>query len=464
MAGGRGGASRRGVNVQRAACGSARSVSKTTVRRSAPPMIALLLAALALSAFAAIAPAAASKEADAPFVESVIGAIPGYDRMTDYERVEALRKYVYRRTVVSGGADSLLESDPWSAALDVIFSIQDSNRGGMWCGGAAAMLTRIYNAAGFRAIGYTYGVEEAGFNHVTTLVEVNGEFYLQDAYLNFAFATSAGAPMPFREVLAGLTRGEAPIISQTIAARRLLGGAESIHRSWADPDYGFSTTCDGSQTPTVCSAVMTFATFNKTFFLADEINEWLRARGYPADWSFFLLYPISAGPHTPALKADAVALIRELTFLAEETRKEAGVATPLHVINGGEATPLNDLAKVEPKGDGALVRTRPEPWTYSAVFEVPTFEKELQAAIVRVWMDVAEGVVGVTATERDDLNAWLSKEGCIGRPLILRQPYVELRVADAKAFGRVLLRNCSEDGASAATVWKIEVFDAAPGS
>src|SRR6202044_2004340 len=76
---------------------------------------------------------------DRIYVNGIAASIPGYNRMTDIDKVRALRLYVYQHTPVG---DPLIHDFVVNLPLTDAYAIL-ARAGGVYCGGAAIMLSRV---------------------------------------------------------------------------------------------------------------------------------------------------------------------------------------------------------------------------------------------------------------------------------------------------------------------------------
>lgn len=91
----------------------------------------------------------------------------------------------------------------------MIMALQEL-KGGIWCGGCAALFAGILNACYIPAIVYTYG--KGDLSHATVLVaNTEGKrfgYYLLDSYLGYHFEDREGNLQEFTEMLRHIKRGE----------------------------------------------------------------------------------------------------------------------------------------------------------------------------------------------------------------------------------------------------------------
>jgi hypothetical protein len=154
--------------------------------------------------------------ADRIYVDSVTASIVGYATMTDLEKVRALRLWVYQHTP---NEDPLIHDQVVNLRLKDAYALFAKGTGGVWCGGNATMLSRVYKAAGFNSWLYNFGVfdDDDDATHITPLVEVDGGVILQDSYFNIEYAHAHGMPIPFLELISRIVDGAPPTATTGVA-------------------------------------------------------------------------------------------------------------------------------------------------------------------------------------------------------------------------------------------------------
>ena len=70
----------------------------------------------------------------------------------------------------------------------IYFQYYEPNAGGGFCGASAAFLARTLRSQGFDAFTLDFGLREDDLTHVTTIVALEGRFYLVDATFGAYFA------------------------------------------------------------------------------------------------------------------------------------------------------------------------------------------------------------------------------------------------------------------------------------
>jgi hypothetical protein len=132
--------------------------------------------------------------------------------LTEWDTVNRIRDWAYANSDFASES-ALLDQDPRfrfhdRSALE-IFMAFFQDRGGVWCGGAAFALMRLYTLFGFPASVLTYGHGDA-MTHVVTLVRitVNGRpmTVVQDPTFNLSYVTDEDAPLDYFDLLAALGR------------------------------------------------------------------------------------------------------------------------------------------------------------------------------------------------------------------------------------------------------------------
>ena len=221
------------------------------------------------------------------FVQSIFQKIAGYRELPDIEKARALRQWVYENSDLASTVDSRIYDLIIDKPLSESFALFLANDGGVWCGGAAVLLSRVYEAAGFEAWNFGYGDEQT-LSHVTTLVEIEGKLYVQDAYFNFEFLEN-GAPMPFEKVIQATAAGAPPPVASTLTAKdgHFLSAAEAKH--WAG---NYNPFCSEGEGKTICRAPIRYDRFVEIYFLIDEAYEFLSRKGWPRDAAYLMMEPV----------------------------------------------------------------------------------------------------------------------------------------------------------------------------
>ena len=128
---------------------------------------------------------------------------------SDFEKTNILRQWAYTHSDVSDAAH-LVENTPgignnyYSYTVPQMTAVFDNDQAGIWCGGAAWYLMKIYQMYGYQAgrvgVGIdakTAGASAPGFTHAITVVKLNdGRVIFQDAYLNYTFVQPANPAVP----------------------------------------------------------------------------------------------------------------------------------------------------------------------------------------------------------------------------------------------------------------------------
>jgi hypothetical protein len=142
-------------------------------------------------------------------LERICTEIPDFNQLDDITRVNQICDWVYQNADIVSKRDFLIDSEKYpihSQSLDENFRLLFEDKGGHWCAGIASLLKQVYETLGYRSWVYYCGVPDI-LTHATTLVEVNGTIYIQDAYFNFSYVDDKGYLLPFYKLLRKLADG-----------------------------------------------------------------------------------------------------------------------------------------------------------------------------------------------------------------------------------------------------------------
>lgn len=226
-------------------------------------------------------------------LEELRSGYPAYESLGHYDKVRLIRQYAFARIVLASTPENHLTTSVLKTPLPDVFRAFDRNEGGVWCSGAAVILMRLYIDAGYRAWKYDYGAGSP-VSHSATLVEVDGDVYLQDAYFNTDYVHEDGQPFPFFDVLQRLKDRRPPILRQHRGHRRGLFVSEANAREWVGSEAPAAVPVTLAPGRILCQFPMTFAGYLAGYFESPKVAAWLAAAGYPNDWSYLLLHPLPA--------------------------------------------------------------------------------------------------------------------------------------------------------------------------
>ena len=223
--------------------------------------------------------------ADRDYVASITASISGYEAMTDIEKVRALRLYVYQHTPFE---NPLIHDQVVNLPLRDAYAVFAKGVGGVYCGGAAIMLSRVYKAAGFESWLYDFGDIESDSptTHQTTLVEVRGDVILQDAYFNYEYVDPHGMPIPFFDLISLIHGGAPPAAKDGVADKDWLFQSLEEADLWVGP----YKTCRNTTTGVRCIATITLSRFLE---MEPSMLDFLEQVGEPRQFEYLLLHPIS---------------------------------------------------------------------------------------------------------------------------------------------------------------------------
>jgi len=234
-------------------------------------------------------------------VAELIGAeIPNYDQMSSFERIDAIRHWVFATVDLAGDNTQLIDENKYPLTeftVDQNFERVLQDKGGYWCGGAAYLGAQAFEAMGFHAVTYDMGNPNL-MSHVTVLVEVEGKYYDEDVYLDLTYMDSHGQHLPLDSVLTGLARGKVQPVRFGPTVEK------DVHLSQPVGDFGADSAWElGVESPRfkeklasnhfVYRCAVTFERFDKGMRQdCPQLYAWIKKEGWPDNLQFLMLYPL----------------------------------------------------------------------------------------------------------------------------------------------------------------------------
>lgn len=143
-------------------------------------------------------------QSDQAYVSYLLNCVPELEgRFQDqFRALKALTAWLSERTTYSS-QKLLIDHD--DIPLHALFTKLSEKEGGVWCGGAAKLLTCTLRALGVTALYYDFGIRSFGLSHAITLVySLNGSVNAYDLYTNSILCDPEGYPADFAAALADL--------------------------------------------------------------------------------------------------------------------------------------------------------------------------------------------------------------------------------------------------------------------
>ena len=131
------------------------------------------------------------------------------ENIDDWTRVNLIREFVAQTVDIWGedGAtaiDNVNYSAFYNSDATELYTLFNTDQGGVFCGGTAYTLMRFYNYYGYEAYVIHNGVVP-NFTHAITIVNIshndNYIFSVQDAFLDETYTKSNGGPVDYFEML-----------------------------------------------------------------------------------------------------------------------------------------------------------------------------------------------------------------------------------------------------------------------
>lgn len=202
------------------------------------------------------------------------------------EEANAIRESIVSQIPLAADKEFCLEV--YGDSLQEVFSRFKKNEGGVWCAGAANILTKVYLSKGVRAFTLSYGfIKEGLLTHAVTVVKTKKGWFIQDPYFNLFYEGE------FCEVLSDLSKRRIPQIWSAQSFRM-------VHFKSLE-DYSSSKKFDSKcEEPKIIKVKddhfcvelsLNFYKFELFHNQVDETKRLLIKKGLPADISFIMLYP-----------------------------------------------------------------------------------------------------------------------------------------------------------------------------
>lgn len=128
------------------------------------------------------------------------------------------------------------------SAAQIYFAYYEPDLAGGYCAGTATFFERVLQERGFEAFTWSFGIVETDLTHVTTVVEIDGKFYMLDATFGGYFVSPEdGHPLDIFSLLDG-ARYEYRQLQ--VPAREFLGSSDEAPRMQRLERLGHVTNCD----------------------------------------------------------------------------------------------------------------------------------------------------------------------------------------------------------------------------
>lgn len=222
----------------------------------------------------------------------------------DWTRVCLLRQWAWRHTPwcsESAHLDGPPEEAYYCHGAFRIFTDFGEGKGGVWCGGAAYALRRLYESYGYRCWTYDCGFPDV-MTHVMAVVEVHQRgrslLVVQDSTFNITYADPAGNPLDVRDLIQRLAARQTDLISVQMGDTRderafLLNPRDRSvnYCDYIDPKIAAIPLPDGLRKYRCCFGL---TSFKKE--AGPAIERALTARGLPRDPLYLMACPLRTIP------------------------------------------------------------------------------------------------------------------------------------------------------------------------
>jgi hypothetical protein len=229
--------------------------------------------------------------------------------INDWDKVNILRRWAREHTpIASPDFTLLLDYDPvtkydtpfkfYTRSAPELFAAFSSCEGGVYCGGTAFALSRLYEVYGFESFTVNMGFPDGRLTHVVTLVDIrDGDRHVlsvQDGYFNQTFTDGEGRPLDYFSLLHYLQTSQ----------RKDITIAESYEEADLIIRTGNEAVLDNTffiiNTRTPPRAVGPLSLYKATtpqkaseVYFQKLMHDTLLPRGYPEDLLYLFLFPFS---------------------------------------------------------------------------------------------------------------------------------------------------------------------------
>lgn len=225
-------------------------------------------------------------------------------RLPRAEAANALRRWVASWVVVAADGTMLREEDYYKKHADELYRAFRGRELGVYCGGVAWALMKVYETFGFESWIYVFGLGDGSpLTHTVTLVKVGERLIVQDAYFNYTIANAEGGLMDFRDVVDAARRGRlertttirTEPVSRLVLLQRAMPPALNELPDWLGGRAGQIDECRVVRTDVLeCRANNVTALDAKSWDRWPEVASHLQERGLMAELPSLMVFPLGA--------------------------------------------------------------------------------------------------------------------------------------------------------------------------
>jgi len=247
-------------------------------------------------------------------------------QLSAWEKVNLLRRWAYQQTDVPLKQQCLFDNQDLrtKTAAEILSGFQQ-DKAGVWCGGSAIFLMKLYEQYGFKAYALNMGKPSVSqsFTHVLVLVKIphNGEekLVVQDGYFNTTYTHLDGSPLDYFELISFLKNRQEDkikVVQNQDGFREILLCQNRVELQIRE----FSTRnldCQevGGQSGYKCLDTMTFESYyNRYKSVQQQIRDFFSTEALPASFIFLFLYPMGI----ESSHEDASAILQQAQLLAQK--------------------------------------------------------------------------------------------------------------------------------------------------
>lgn len=222
--------------------------------------------------------------------------------LSQAEATSILRRWAASWIDVASDGKLIIEDDYWQKSVDTLYERFLNHERGVYCGGTAWTLMKLFEAFGLEAWIYNFGDPDTELSHVVTLVRADGRIIVQDAYFNYTLKEKDGSAADIREILAAVRERRAAdslVISTEPVTKLALYGLDEVPADprkltdWMGGDVASVSDCELVRAGVVkCKAENVEARSVRNWERWPDLQRFLAERGYPEDSTYLMLLPL----------------------------------------------------------------------------------------------------------------------------------------------------------------------------
>ncbi|MDP1907252.1 MAG: hypothetical protein Q8K85_03050, partial [Hyphomicrobium sp.] len=222
--------------------------------------------------------------------------------LSQAEATSILRRWAASWIDVASDGKLIIEDDYWQKSVDTLYERFLNHERGVYCGGTAWTLMKLFEAFGLESWIYNFGDSDTELSHVVTLVRADGRVIVQDAYFNYTLKQKDGSAADILEILAAMRERRAAdslVIATEPVTKLALYGLDEVPSDpreltdWMGGDVASVSECELVRAGVVkCKAENVEARTVRNWERWPDLQRFLAELGYPEDSAYLMLLPL----------------------------------------------------------------------------------------------------------------------------------------------------------------------------